>query len=134
MFTLRKPFFEETARVMIEERPELTLAAIDVSKAQDLVKRYDISHYPTFFFFKNGKMKFKVNVGHSAEKFIEFCKNPVFLELPKAESGFEIASNVTILMKNAQVWLDLQPSVKVVHQKFEKSFMKFYWITEPRTS
>ena len=82
-FTLRKPFFEETARVMIDERPEMTLAAIDVSKAQDLVKRYDISHYPTFLFFKNGKMKFKVNVGHSAEKFIEFCKNPVFLELPK---------------------------------------------------
>ena len=99
---------------MHDQRPELTLAAVDNAKATDLAKRYDISSYPTFLYFKNGKMKFKVNVGHSAEKMIEFCNNPVFIDVPKAESGFEVASNVTILMKNAQAWLDVQPSAMVM--------------------
>ena len=109
-----KPFFESAAKEMIDARPELTLAAVDIAKANEIADRYGVTSYPSFFFFKNGKMKFKVNVGHSAEKFIEFCNNPVFIELPKAESGFEVASNVTILMKNAQVWLDTQPSTMLM--------------------
>ena len=109
-----KPFFEETAQAMIDQRPELTLAAVDNAKAPELAKRYDISSYPTFLFFKSGKMKYKVNIGHSAEKMIEFCNDPKFIELPKAESGFSVASNVTILMKNAQAWLDVQPSAMIM--------------------
>ena len=69
---------------MIDERLEITLAAVDMAKGHDLCKRYDILVHP-FLFFKNGKMKFRVNMGHSVEKLLEFCRNG-FIELPKAES------------------------------------------------
>ena len=63
-----------------------------------------------FYYFKQGKMQFKVNLGHTVEKMTEFCRNPVFIELPKSESAFEVPTNVTILQKNAEVWLNIQES------------------------
>ena len=36
-----KPFYEEVATLMTEERPELTLAAVDLSKARELGDRYE---------------------------------------------------------------------------------------------
>ena len=67
-----------------------------------------------FYYFKQGKMQFKVHLGHTVEKMTEFCRNPVFIELPKSESAFEVPTNVTILQKNAEVWLNIQESALVM--------------------
>ena len=83
-------------------------------KGRELGDRYEVNSYPMFYYFKQGKMKFKVNLGHSVEKMTEFCRNPVFIELPKSESAFEVPTNVTILQKNAEVWLNIQESALVM--------------------
>ena len=83
-------------------------------KANELSKRYNINSFPQFYFFSGGKMRFQYHGARSAEKFIEFCKDPQFIEPPKTEGGFEVESNVTILASNADDWIKTTKSCMVM--------------------
>lgn len=109
-----KPFYEEAAKLLAEDRPVITLAAVDLAKANELGKRYNINSFPQFYYFSNGKMRFQYHGGRKTEKIVEFCKDPTFIEQPKIEGGFEIASNVTILANQADEWIQTTESCLVM--------------------
>jgi len=109
-----KPFYEEAARQLADDRPVITLAAVDMAKAPEIGKRYNINAYPIYYYFKNGKMQYLYHGARQTEKLVAFCMDPKYIEPPKYESGFDVASNVTMLDKQADVWIQATESCLVM--------------------
>ena len=109
-----KPLYEEAAKLLTENRPVITLAAVDMANGNELGKRYNINSFPQFYYFSNGQMRYQYHGARTTEKIIEFCNDPNFIEPPKIEGGFEIASNVTILGNQADDWIKTTDSCLIM--------------------
>ena len=49
--TAVKPNFEEVATKLSSEKPEITLAALEMTKGNAIINRYNVQAYPTFLYF-----------------------------------------------------------------------------------
>ncbi|CAK8672304.1 unnamed protein product [Clavelina lepadiformis] len=100
-YKLRK-VYEQTALQLDIEKPDVTLAAVNIVKALRLKAKYSISSYPYFAYFYDGKFKYQYHGKFDIDSIIAFMKKPAFIEKKKADKDWSLAkTNVTILQRTS---------------------------------
>ena len=95
-----KPIYAEVAKLVEEEGT--ILAAVDCEGGKDVdfhqEMPYNVTAFPTIFYFQRGKLQFKYNHGHKKDDILAFLDNPV--EKPKSKIWAEKVDSKTIHLTN----------------------------------
>ncbi|XP_060583219.1 protein disulfide-isomerase A5-like [Ruditapes philippinarum] len=83
-----KPDFAAAAT---ELKGQVIMAGIDVDKPQQMALRaqYNITGFPTLYYFEGGKLKYKYGGENNKEGLVKWLKNPSEPEEPKPETQWE---------------------------------------------
>ncbi|XP_078661185.1 uncharacterized protein LOC144905411 isoform X1 [Branchiostoma floridae x Branchiostoma belcheri] len=80
-----KPAYQEAAELLMTEKPDAKLAAVDATKYSSLGTKYEVRGYPTIKYFKNGEMAFQYQKGRTTEDIVAFMKDPKETKPPPPE-------------------------------------------------
>jgi len=67
-----KPEYSKAAQLLATEAPDTALGAIDCVKHKGAGAKYNVGGYPTFNYYKKGKLIGEYNQGRRASDFVEF--------------------------------------------------------------
>ncbi|KAK6181655.1 hypothetical protein SNE40_009469 [Patella caerulea] len=110
-----KPDFSAAATEM---KGKAVLVGIDVDKPQQMALRqqYNITGFPTIYYFENGKLKFQYGGENNKDGIVSWLKNPSPPKAPEKEAEWsdEESDVVHLTDENFQESLDKQSSALVM--------------------
>ncbi|CAD5112143.1 DgyrCDS1382 [Dimorphilus gyrociliatus] len=78
-----KPAYAEAAKILVDEKIEGHIAAVDATIHNSIAKKFEVKGYPTLIHFKNGAKNMEYDRSRTASDLVDFMKNPVKMKIPK---------------------------------------------------